>query len=464
MGAFFDSIHVRTEDFNAVEAALETLAKEFDYKFWLGPAIDGWVSISPSEIGGKEPVSANIAALLPDDILHLMVHDDDIFSYYFYRGGKLIDQYNSAPDYFEGKSEEEKAQYRGHPERLQDLLIEKESLDELKTLLAVEKFTFESQRMVGFVELFGIPNALTSYDHLDTGVEDEIDKWEKFVHIEFDPETAEDFNHRGEVKLVREDADGALEDFKKALELNPKLAVARDNCARAEEIKAGRVKNVAEAYVLLGRQTKARGNLGEALTYFDKAIELDPQFAVPYSSRGMARKANGDMEGALTDYNKAIELKADLPETYLSRASIKNAKGDLEGALADCERAIGLKPDSAKAYNQRGELRRRRRDIEDALADFSRAIEISPDSALYYSNRSLAKITKRDLDGALADSNRAIELKPDLATAYNNRGMAKQVKGDLDGALEDYNRAISLSPEQEAFRINLDKAMQLKNR
>jgi tetratricopeptide (TPR) repeat protein len=461
MGAFFNSIHIRTEDSDAVHTALEQLAKDMEYQFWVGPPTQAWICVCPNEIG-SQPVSAKIAALVPYDVLHLMVHDDDVFYYYFYRDRKLIDQFNSCPGYFNDSAEDDPEPSQGHPELLQDLLPDKNSLDKLKKLLAADHFTFESERMAEFAKLFHLPNALTSYDHLDTGVDEEVEHLEKFIHIEFEPETAEDYNYRGEVKLAKEDADGALADFQKALELKPDLAAARDNLAHAGQVKGDRSKALARHYLTFGRQASANKNFEEALGHFNKAIELDPEFALAYSSRGMLKRSLGDLDGALADLNKALELKADLPETYIVRAATKNAKGDLDGALADYDRAIELKPDSAKAHNNRGELRRKKGDITGALADYDRAIELKPAMAVYYSNRSLVKLKKRDWDGALSDSDRAIELSPELATAYNNRGMAKQLKGDLDGALEDYHKAVALSPNLEAFRINRDKAMQIK--
>jgi hypothetical protein len=163
MGAFFDSIHVRTKNSGAVKKALEQVAKEGDFKFLLGPALNGWVSIFPGEIGRKEPISAIIAKFIPNDVFHLMVHDDDIFSYYFYRNGQLVDRYNSCPDYFEEASEDKKSQCQGHPELFQDLLGNSKSLTKLKTLLAADKFTFESERMAQFVKLLNLSNALGSY-------------------------------------------------------------------------------------------------------------------------------------------------------------------------------------------------------------------------------------------------------------------------------------------------------------
>ena len=168
MGAFYGSIHVRTENSDAVRKALDQVAKEAGGNFLLGPAFNGWTSVFPSDSGQSDRISLEIAKLVPNDIFHLIVHDDDIFAYYFYRDGRLIDQYNSCPDYFNEVSEEEKQRCQGRPELFQDLLPEPESLGRLKTLLAADKeeYTFESERMAKFVELLGLSNALSSYEYL----------------------------------------------------------------------------------------------------------------------------------------------------------------------------------------------------------------------------------------------------------------------------------------------------------
>jgi hypothetical protein len=185
MGAFYGSIHVRTENSDVVQKALNDAAKEANYKFLLGPAINGWISVFPDNGGQNAGISTEIAKCLPCDIFHLVVHDDDIFSYYFYRNGRGIDQYNSCPDYFEKVSDEEKQQLQGRPELFQDLLLKPESLKQLKTLLAAngETFTFEQERMAQFVELLGLQNALSSYEYLQQGERDEIKGWKQFIHI-----------------------------------------------------------------------------------------------------------------------------------------------------------------------------------------------------------------------------------------------------------------------------------------
>ena len=243
MGASFDSIHIRTENSDLVRKALDQVAKGSDCKFLMGPAINGWTSVFPSDSGQNDEICARIAGLIPDDIFHLIVHDDDIFIYCFYRDGELVDQYNSNPNYPDEADEEENQECQGHPELFKHLLPQPKSLTKLKTFLAADpgrkKFLFESERMAQFVELLGLSNALASYDYLRAGDqdEDEIEGWKNFIHIESQPVSAEDYNKRGEMKLAKGDLDGALADFNKAIELDPNLTAACENLGRAERPK-----------------------------------------------------------------------------------------------------------------------------------------------------------------------------------------------------------------------------------
>jgi len=347
MGAFFDSIHVRTKNSGTVQKALEQIAKEADCKFLLGPALNGWTSIFPNDSGKDDEICAKIARLIPDDVFHLIVHDDDIFIYCFYRNGQLIDEYNSWPDSFDEISEEDKQKCRGRPELFQDMLRDQKSLGKLKTLLTADKFIFESERMAQFVKLVGLSNALSSYDYLQSEDwdEDEIEGWKQFIHVENQPNSAEDYNKRGEAKLAKDDFDGALVNFNKAIKLNPKLVVAYDNRGRVELAKNNRDKTLADTWNKFGRIKKDEGDLDNALVGYNKAIELDPNFAAAYSNRGLVKKAKGDLDGAPDDFNKAIGLKPDLAAAYNNRGDAKRAKSDLDGALDDYDKAIELKPD-----------------------------------------------------------------------------------------------------------------------
>ena len=79
-------------------------------------------------------------------------------------------------------------------------------------------------------------------------------------------------------------------------------------------------------------------SLDNAIVDFDRAIELDDQFAIAYFNRGTAKHRKGDYEGAIADFNHAIELNPQFAAAYSNRSNTKNKIGDHEGAIADCDR------------------------------------------------------------------------------------------------------------------------------
>jgi len=118
-----------------------------------------------------------------------------------------------------------------------------------------------------------------------------------------------------------------------------------------------------------------------AIAECNKAIELNPEYAMLYINRGSARETKGDLDGAIADFTKAIELKPDYAYgAYYNRGNAKSKKGDFEGAIADYSNAITLNPKYALAYHNRGSLRYHAHDFTEALMDFRKVCEV--DSSL----------------------------------------------------------------------------------
>lgn len=141
MGSFYDSIHVRTESCDSVKDVLTDISKqEEEYKFYLSPVINGWVSLYSNKYG-DEKIAPEISKRLSKHVLHLLIHDDDIFCYAFYFNGDLIDEYNSRPDYFGEKvSSKEKKRLKGNPEVFRELLSDKNSIKKISKILKPPSF------------------------------------------------------------------------------------------------------------------------------------------------------------------------------------------------------------------------------------------------------------------------------------------------------------------------------------
>jgi tetratricopeptide (TPR) repeat protein len=203
----------------------------------------------------------------------------------------------------------------------------------------------------------------------------------------------------------------------------------------------------ADGFVNRGNARGHNGDANGAIADFSRAIELDPKSVSAIYNRGIAKLQKRDFDGAIADLNRTIELSPNTGDYYNDRGLAKLRKSDKDGAIADFTRSIELDPKSVLAYRNRALAKNVKKDADGALADYNHAIELDPRSAAAFNSRGNIKKTKGDLDGAIADFTSAIELNSNLAIAYKNRGEAKATKGDAAGAKEDLKRAGELDPE-----------------
>jgi protein O-GlcNAc transferase len=123
---------------------------------------------------------------------------------------------------------------------------------------------------------------------------------------------------------------------------------------------------------------------------------------------------------ALTSYNKAIALKPDFADAHYNRGNMLNALKRPEEAIASYDKTIALKPENAEAHNNRGAVLNNLKRYEEALASFDKAIALKPDDAEAHNNRGAALNALKRHPEALASVEKAIALKPDIEFLLGN--------------------------------------------
>lgn len=211
-------------------------------------------------------------------------------------------------------------------------------------------------------------------------------------------------------------------------------------------------KMTAQRYFELGLEANTNT---EKIKLYDRAIELNPQYAEAYYNRGVIKNGVNDIEGAIEDYNKAIQYNPYDSDAYYNRAIIKDGIGDLDGAIDDFSWTIQIKSDDIEAYYYRANLLYNKDYKKEAISDYTKIIKINPNLAEAYYNRGFIKDEMGDLNGAIYDYNYAIKINPYLVEAYINRGLAKYNKGDTNGAIHDYKQALKIDPEDQTAKNNL---------
>jgi tetratricopeptide (TPR) repeat protein len=130
-----------------------------------------------------------------------------------------------------------------------------------------------------------------------------------------------------------------------------------------------------------GIEKGKNGDLDGAIADFNRAIELDPKDDAPYYNRAQAKRLKKDTAGAIADYTRAIELGSTNPAAYNNRGNARADNNDPDGAIADYTRAIELKPDYARAYYNRAVAKEAKDDKAGAEADFKTAEKLDPELA-----------------------------------------------------------------------------------
>ena len=214
-------------------------------------------------------------------------------------------------------------------------------------------------------------------------------------------------------------------------------------------------QNYKEGKNLLDRKLKGDNKL--ALAKFEKAIELDPNYAAAYVGKAdtqfwifLASKSHDDIAQARTALNKSLELDDtnSYAHTLLCRIKV-TYDWDFEGGAKECRQAIELDPNSPEAHGEWALFLNVLGREDEALAEIDAAVKLAPTSfnkrsrglILYYSRRydeAIAQLQQTEVTDAnflLASKwlMRSYEMKNDYNHAFETR--LRQM--GLEGATPD---------------------------
>jgi tetratricopeptide (TPR) repeat protein len=312
---------------------------------------------------------------------------------------------------------------------------------------------------------------------------------------------------RGEALLALGKADEAAAEFRKALEVDPKMNLARVRLASALLAQGKAAEAVAEArkateadaksgqafavlalaivaenknnwndaiaqaqngkflnerdpfvQVAVGRVFESNDNLDQAQAAYKKALETDPGYTPARAALLSVQVRRGDTEAALVEAQK---LAAEMPqsgEIQLELGRLLLRKGDFTAAMPALERAAALNPGVAEAHALLGYAYQYNRKSQEALTAYKKATELDPKNLDYRTTYGLLLGLNKHHDAGIA------ELKKVIATpgykdadAYINLGwLYRNVEPKrADEAVVAYKKALELDPKNEQAALGV---------
>src|SRR6188508_270909 len=110
MGSFFTNYQVRHENAGAVRDALVSIKR--DVRAYISPAKNGWVTVYEEESDTQDDkvirrIAMGLSRELSCGVFAFLVHDSDVLLYWLYRNGQIEDEFNSSPEYFGDRVDDE---------------------------------------------------------------------------------------------------------------------------------------------------------------------------------------------------------------------------------------------------------------------------------------------------------------------------------------------------------------------
>lgn len=186
--------------------------------------------------------------------------------------------------------------------------------------------------------------------------------------IEANPENSTAYNNRGIQYSRKREFDRAINDFSKAIEIDPDKAIYYFNRAIA--------------LFELGAPQRRSMEIERAVEDYTSAIERDPGYATAINNRGFAYATLKQHDRAIEDYDRAIEIDPKHISAYYYRGLSCMAIKDYDCARRDFDKFVELDPKNPRAYRIRAWLKEREGKSGAAIADYRRALTLKPDAQL----------------------------------------------------------------------------------
>jgi tetratricopeptide (TPR) repeat protein len=206
---------------------------------------------------------------------------------------------------------------------------------------------------------------------------------EQISTIKNERNTKEIENKSYKTMVAKQQISQVLEDVKK---------VEEKEGTQIQEIKAGelqisRNELLLTQYILKGNEYYYKNEYNSALEWYDKAIEINPNYAGALTNKGVALDSLGRHEEAIKYFDKAIELDPNLSPVWNNKGIALEKLGRYEEAIKYYDKAIEINPDYADAWNNKGVALDTLGRHEEAIKYYDKALEIDPNNVLAQTNK-----------------------------------------------------------------------------
>jgi len=198
-----------------------------------------------------------------------------------------------------------------------------------------------------------------------------------------------------------------------------------------------RVRNYAmECYVKMAQEARASGDLEEAVSHLETALEVNPESAETHFLLAQIQRERGGLEEAMKALERTLEISPQYPGVHYFLAQCYLGKGENDAALEELKDEVRVSPFHYNALCELGDLLFEGAKYDEALACYERAQRIRP--AAFHAYLGLGRTFRRQKKyrEAVRNLEEVLEREPAHSVACMELGLVYKLQEDLPKAKE----------------------------
>ena len=211
--------------------------------------------------------------------------------------------------------------------------------------------------------------------------------------------------------------------------------------AEISEIPITTTSEEARAAFIEGRDLNERLRNTDAHRHFERAVELDPEFAWAHLLAGFTGATNQEFFDSLAEAVALVDRVSEGERLLIlaTRAGVDGAPEEQRGHLT---RLVERYPADKRAHNALGTFHFGRQEYQEAIVHYRHALEIDPEYSAPYNQLGYAHRFLGDFEAAEAAFRRYIELIPDDPNPYDSYAELLMKTGRFEESIDNYRRAL----------------------
>lgn len=199
----------------------------------------------------------------------------------------------------------------------------------------------------------------------------------------------------------------------------------------------------------------AEGKSEEAMAEVTAVLAEDPRILEALLLQGNLSMKARQYREARNSFQKALDVNPQYASAIFSMALAYEREGNRQAATAGFQRLLEIDPRDSKAYFHLGDLALAQKNMQQALTYFRKAVNLDPSQAASHNRLGACYLEMKQYDSAGEEFQKALTLNKRIPNAHFNLGLMYEDRGDSAAAAREYKLELQSYPEAYPAHFNL---------